>query len=231
MLGWRRHAESTVKKGGIDMPAPEAFSWITRDEKRTFEFLLVDRFLKPCADRPLTLAVMARQSVTELASDSTGRLRYDERSVERPVRESAVTTDANGRTTASLNTSAPGDFSLVVKDEQGRVLARLPYHVAGEDLRPALSGDLPAATAKLVSDKSTYEAGEFARLDIVSPFEGLALVTLEADRVLVSKWVKVSAGTNAAQMEVPEGYSGRAFLSASLVRSSKDALRCRKLHD
>ncbi|MFR6359369.1 MAG: hypothetical protein ACLUNV_06980 [Sutterella wadsworthensis] len=93
------------------MPAPEAFSWITRDEERTFEFLLVDRFLKPCADRPLTLAVMARQSVTELASDSTGRLRYDERSVERPVRESAVTTDANGRTTASLNTSAPGDFS------------------------------------------------------------------------------------------------------------------------
>lgn len=230
MLGWRRHAESTVRKGGVDMPAPEAFSWITRDEERTFEFLLVDRFLKPCADRPLTLAVMARQSVTELASDSTGRLRYDERSVERPVRESAVTTDANGRTTASLNTSAPGDFSLVVKDEQGRVLARLPYHVAGEDLRPALSGDLPAATAKLVSDKSTYEAGEFARLDIVSPFEGLALVTLEADRVLVSKWVKVSAGTNAAQMEVPEGYSGRAFLSASLVRSSKDAARFLKAY-
>ena len=110
------------------------------------------------------------------------------------------------------------------------MLARLPYHVAGEDLRPALSGDLPAATAKLVSDKSTYEAGEFARLDIVSPFEGLALVTLEADRVLVSKWVKVSAGTNAAQMEVPEGYSGRAFLSASLVRSSKDAARFLKAY-
>lgn len=98
------------------------------------------------------------------------------------MRESAVTTDANGRTTASLNTSAPGDFSLVVKDEQGRVLARLPYHVAGEDLRPALSGDLPAATAKLVSDKSTYEAGEFAPSSTsCRPFEGLALVTLEAD--------------------------------------------------
>ena len=64
----------------------------------------------------------------------------------------------------------------------------------------------------------------------MSPFEGLALVTLEADRVLVSKWVKVSAGTNAAQMEVPEGYSGRAFLSASLVRSSKDAARFLKAY-
>ena len=31
MLGWRRHAESTIRKGGVDMPAPEAFSWITRD--------------------------------------------------------------------------------------------------------------------------------------------------------------------------------------------------------
>ena len=55
-------------------------------------------------------------------------------------------------------------------------------------------------------------------------------MTLEADRVLVSKWVKVSAGTNAAQMEVPEGYSGRAFLSASLVRSSKDAARFLKAY-
>ena len=48
--------------------------------------------------------------------------------------------------------------------------------------------------------------------------------------MLVSKWVKVSAGTNAAQMEVPEGYSGRAFLSASLVRSSKDAARFLKAY-
>ena len=98
--------------------------------------------------------------------------------------------------------------------------------------RPAPpSGDLPAATAKLVSDKSTYEAGEFARLDIVSPFEGLALVTLEADRVLVSKWVKVSAGTNAAQMEVPEGYSAaRLPERLSLVRSSKDAARFLKAY-
>lgn len=230
MLGWRRHADSDLRQDGIAMPASGAFSWIRKDEARTFEFLLVDRFLKPCAGEPLTVAVMARQSVTELAADSTGRLRYDERSVERPISESSLVTDANGRTTASLDTSMPGDFSLVVKDGGGRILARLPYRVAGEDLRPALAGDLPSATAKLVTNKSTYESGESMQLDIVSPFEGLALVTLEADRVLAEHWARVKPGTNRAELRVPEGYSGRAFASASLVRASKDAARFLKAY-
>ena len=230
MLGWRRLADSTLLKDGIAMPASEAFSWIRRDEDRTFEFLLVDRFLKPCAERPLTVAVMARRSVTELAADSTGRLRYDERSLERQLSESSLVTDANGRTTVALETSTPGDFTLVVKDGEGRILARLPYRVAGEDLRPALAGELPSATAKLITNKSTYEAGESMLVDIVSPFEGLALITLEADRVLAEHWVKVKPGTNRAQIRVPEDYSGRAFASASLVRASKDAARFLKAY-
>lgn len=230
MLGWRRKADSVVRTDGISMPASDAFNWIRQDEDRSFEFLLIDRHLKPCAEKPLTIAVAARQSVTELASDSTGRLRYDERQIERLIQEGTVTTDANGRTTASLDTSMPGDFSLIVRDLEGRVLARLPYHVAGEDLRPALSGDLPAASVKLVSNKSTYEFGESAHFDIVFPFEGLALVTLEADRVLASKWVPVKAGTNSAELAVPDGYSGRAWVSASLVRSSKDASRFLKAY-
>ncbi len=223
---------------------------------------LIDRFLKPRANAELIVTTARSHTVTELSTDSKCMLRYDDRSVETPVSTTTLTTDTNGEVPFELDTQQPGDFVLLVtnvqgqrlarlpyhvagddlrpvlagdvpdaslrlvidKDTldvllvtnvQGQRLARLPYHVAGDDLRPVLAGDVPDASLRLVIDKDTLEANDTATLQLTSPFDGMALVTLETDRVLTSQWLKVKRGDNTAHLTVPEDVSGRAWIYAS----------------
>lgn len=218
MLGWKTTG-----------PEPD-LHWLEAGADRSVDCLLIDRHLKPSADTDLVVTTALRQTVTELSTDSRGMLRYHDRTVEKPLSEQAVRTDADGRLSLPLDTASPGDYVLVVRASDGRVLARLPYHVAGADLRPALNGTLPNAGLRLETDRADYGAGETARLNLVSPFDGMALLTLESDRILTSKWVPVKRGANTAELPLPADVSGRAWLYASLVRSAAEAPRWLKAY-
>ena len=218
MLGWKT------------LDASKTLHWNEAGNPRTVTLCLIDRFLKPRANAELIVTTARSQTVTELSTDSQGMLRYDDRSVETPVSTTTLTTDANGEVPFELDTQQPGDFVLLVTNVQGQRLARLPYHVAGDDLRSVLAGDVPDASLRLVIDKDTLEANDTATLQLTSPFDGMALVTLETDRVLTSQWVKVKRGDNTAHLTVPEDVSGRAWIYASLIRSSTESHRYLKAY-
>ncbi|MDY4162794.1 MAG: MG2 domain-containing protein [Sutterella sp.] len=213
MLGWRPSGRA------------HNLSWLPAGEPAAADIAVLTRTLEAAGGERLTVTQARRQYVTELTSDSRGMLRYRERAVETPVSETSLTLDENGFGVVPFDTSVPGDMTAVVRDADGSVLARIPYRVTGEDLRIGLSGSLPAAAAKLSSEKNAYSAGESAHLEILSPFSGFALLTLEADRVLESRWVPVRAGRNQTSLPIGTAHSGRAWLSASLVRGRGDAAR------
>lgn len=207
MLGWRT------------IGSEKDFTWTRQNEKRRIEFVLVDRFLQPQANETLQVHILSRQPVTELSTDSQGRLRYDEKAIETLQTQKTLTLDANGKTRLTLPTDSTGDFTLQVTNHKGQVLAHMPYHVAGYDLRPALRGQLSTASAKLHIAQKDYQTGQRVTLDLTSPYDGLALITLEADQILRSQWVPVKAGANTVHLPLTTPYSGRAWVCASILRS------------
>ncbi|MGN1149545.1 MAG: alpha-2-macroglobulin family protein [Sutterella sp.] len=213
MLGWRPSGRA------------DNLSWLPAGEPAAADIAVLTRTLEGAGGEQLSVTQARRQYVTELTSDSRGMLRYRERAVEMPVSETSLTLDENGFAVVPFDTSLAGDMTAVIRDADGSVLARIPYRVTGDDLRIGLSGSLPAAAARLNAEKADYSAGESAALEILSPFSGFALLTLEADRVLESRWVPVRAGRNHAVLPIGTAHSGRAWLSASLVRGREDAAR------
>ena len=111
-----------------------------------------------------------------------------------------------------LETEHPGDWLLTIRSADGAVLAGIPYHAAGNDAAQGLAAALPSAEVRASTDRESYEAGESIGVSILSPFEGFGLLTLEADGVVASKWIKVKAGQNAAGFPVPEGFAGKGYL-------------------
>ena len=200
-------------------------NWLPAGKPVRIELALLDRTLGRAAGETLSVTLAHRQYVTELTSDSRGMLRYRDRAVETPISETVLTTDADGRADLHLDTAAPGEMTAVIRAADGMVLTRIPYRVAGEDLRVGLSGALPAAQMRMTAEKSAYEAGDTAVADILSPFSGFALLTLEADRVLENRWVPVKAGHTTVTLPVTTTASGKAWLSASLVRDKSEAAR------
>lgn len=218
MLGW--------KTAGTAHP----LSWLPAGSGAALDLVLVDRNLKPLSGESLQVTLAKRQYVTELATDSTGALRYRDRAVETAASSLTLQTDADGRAKLDVDTAVPGGFTAVIRSASGDVLARLPYFVAGDDLRQGLADSLPAAKMHLKVQKSAYTSGETAEVDILSPFDGFALLTFESDRIAGHQWTAVKRGHNRAAVPVPEGLTGRAWLSASLVRGTADAARFLKAY-
>ena len=210
-LGWRL----------IDTPQP--LTGLRAGKAATMEMVLVDREAKPVPNAQLTATFAKRRYVTELSTDAAGKPVYRDRPVTEGVSDLAIETDPNGRLMLPLETEQPGDWLLTVRAADGAVLASIPYHAAGNDAKTGLSAVLPSAEVRASTDRTNYEAGDKISVSILSPFEGFGLLTLEADNVGRSQWIKVKAGQNAADFTVPEDFAGKGFLRLALVRSQSDA--------
>lgn len=210
-LGWRL------------LDTPQSLAGLRAGKPATMEMLLIDRNAKPIGNAQLTAAFAKRRYATELSTDASGKPVYRDRPVSEDFSEMALETDPNGRLMLPLETEHPGDWLLTIRSADGAVLAGIPYHAAGNDAAQGLAAALPSAEVRASTDRESYEVGESIGVSILSPFEGFGLLTLEADGVVASKWIKVKAGQNAAGFPVPEGFAGKGYLRLSLVRGQSDA--------
>ncbi len=213
VIGWRL------------LGTPQPLHWLESGRPAEIEAVALSQALEPLAQMPLKASFSKQRYVTELASDASGKPQYRESAVAEPVKEMTLETDASGLVRLPLETALPGDWLVTIRDSAGKTLLELPYHLSGNELKQGLSPSLPAAEVRASADKAAYEAGEAARVSILSPFEGFGLLTLESRGVDASVWIAVKPGENEASIVIPDGVSGRAYLHLSLIRGQGDANR------
>ena len=81
---------------------------------------------------------------------------------------------------------------------------------------------------KLVPEKKRYRPGETARVLVLSPIEGTALVTLEREGVLRHFTRELSAEDPVVEIPVTEGDAPNAFVSVLVIKGSRDSQRKHK---
>jgi len=84
-----------------------------------------------------------------------------------------------------------------------------------EDSRPSL--------VKVTTDKERYTPGETCELTIQAPFDGMAFVALEQDRILDSWRCPVQQGQGRLSIPVREAFFPNAWALVTVVRSTTDA--------
>lgn len=192
------------------------------------DLALVDHELHAVGGVPLTIEVTKRHYITELSADDRGYLAYRETPAFDVIQTLNTTTAETGLATVSLPTAEPGDYALRIKEASGRVLSEIGFFVAGNAVHPG-SG-LPTAHMKMALQKHDYEAGDTVKVNVLSPFDGTALLSLEADGVLAHQWVAVKAGQNELTFSLPQEADGKYWLTASLVRAQSWANRYMKAY-
>jgi uncharacterized protein YfaS (alpha-2-macroglobulin family) len=122
-----------------------------------------------------------------------------------------------GRASYRLPTATPGQFYLVFKTVQGEELNRVEFGVAGEG---NVTRDIERnAELNLKLDKPEYEPGEDIEVQIVAPYAGAGLITLEQDGVIASRWIKTTTTASTHRITLPLGTLGNGYLSVAFVRS------------
>ncbi len=121
---------------------------------------------------------------------------------------------------------APGRYrvSVFAEDERGRpVETRTQFYVQGEGEGSFVRRD--GTQIDLETDKERYVPGETAMVAVKSPIAGTALITVERNRVRREIVREIAEGGNLIEIPIEEGAGPNVFLSALVVRGSRDCPR------
>ncbi|MBC8128177.1 MAG: hypothetical protein H8M99_13635, partial [Gloeobacteraceae cyanobacterium ES-bin-144] len=109
-------------------------------------------------------------------------------------------------------------------DTEGRAFATVTsFHVYGTNEYPWLYED--GLRVKLVAEKKAYQPGETARILVLSPIEGTALVTVEREKVLRSFLVQLKADNPVIEVPLTDDDAPNAYVSVLIVKGAKDSAR------
>lgn len=112
-------------------------------------------------------------------------------------------------------------------DPQGRPFATVTrFHVYGTNEYPWLYED--GMRVKLVAEKKSWQPGETARVLVLSPIEGTALVTVEREKVLRSFQVQLKADKPVIEIPLTDDDSPNAYVSVLIVKGAKESARTHK---
>lgn len=107
-----------------------------------------------------------------------------------------------------------GEYELSVESATGAA-ASLPFS-AGWFAAADVSST--PDTLDLSLDKSTYAAGDTAKLRLVPRFAGTALVTVLSNRVIAMQAVKLTTGENTILLPVTDDWGAGVYVTASVLR-------------
>ena len=109
-------------------------------------------------------------------------------------------------------------------DAEGRPFRTITsYYVYGHDDFPwAWENEMKI---KLVPERNHYKPGETARVLVLSPIEGTALVTVEREGVLRKFLIKLKADKPVIEIPLDAGDAPNVFVSVLIVKGAQDNLR------
>lgn len=192
--------------------------FIPQGAQAKLNFIAVNPDLEQIALSKLAFTVAARRYVTSLVSDASGLYRYDDMPVDTPITTTTQSLAKDGLQW-TVPTQHAGDYLLTVKNEQGQVLASVPFSIAGEQLAGA-EADLAASKMRLRLNKTAYDAGETIKVALALPYDGVGLITLERENVAAFAWFSAKAGDTVQEIAIPAGFEGRGYVNVSFVRAA-----------
>ncbi|MCQ8105568.1 alpha-2-macroglobulin family protein [Methylomonas sp. SURF-2] len=196
--------------------ADGSLDYIAKDSARKLSLLALGADFQPRRSENLTVDIFELRYVSTLVKREDGLYQYQ--SVQRrELLKTEPLTLSEGRAEFTLPSANPGRFYAQFKNADGEALNRVDFTVAGE-------GNVTRnvernAELNLTLNKTEYQPGETLEVQIVAPYQGAGLITVEQDGVLTSQWFKTTTTASSQKISLPDNISGNAYLSVAFVRS------------
>lgn len=191
-------------------------NYIAKNTERKIEFIAIDNKLQPLDKSNLILTFARKEYAPSLVEQKNGTYEYQMTAHEQNISQTPLSIGSGGKSELLLTAEA-GDYSLSISDENGTILAKIDYSVAGEtNLKFSADKD---ARLELKLDKSEYAAGENIAMQITAPYSGYGLITIERDNVYAYKWFKSHTTSVSEQITLPKDIEGNAYVNVAFFRS------------
>ncbi|MCZ6678163.1 MAG: MG2 domain-containing protein [Candidatus Poribacteria bacterium] len=189
------------------------------NEETTIEYIDLDKAGAPTAERSLELTVYKLYWNSILRRDtSRGGYRYV--SEKQAVKiESHPLTSTAGIGTFVFTPTEYGEYRIEVTDVESGASTSTTFYATGWGYSPWAMVHPDRLEINL--DKASYRPGEVAKAQIKAPFSGKLILTIEREKVLHYQVVTMKENTAVIDIPVRAEYKPNAYISASLLRSTK----------
>lgn len=223
--------ETTVFPADLTIGISRQDQLVRAGDVMKLKFVAVDNAGEPYS-KPVTFSATLTREVNSAVKTRTDEgetaTRNDQR--EETVSTAQITLDpaasAKDGQPFDLAPKATGLHFLTVrgKDEAGREFATvIRFHVYGTDEFPWKYED--GLRVKLIADKKSYKAGDTAKVLVLSPIEGRAIVTVEREKVLRSFSVDLKMDKPVVEIPVTDADAPNAFVSVLVVKGAEESAR------
>lgn len=183
---------------------------VKQHEETKFDYVVIDTDGKPTANRTL--------QVTISKIDYPDRWRSRTESLVEEL-ESFTLKSESDIADISFTPISLGVHRVEIEDMDGGAKVSMQFYVSEWGGVP-WSMDNPN-TLEMTLDKKSYRPGEEAKLEIIPPFPGKVLLTIERDKMLSHQTYMVNEKSATLMIPVEDSFAPNTYLSAMLIRSTK----------
>lgn len=204
----------------IGVKADGDLSYINHNAVRHLNIIAIDPALTQIALPHLKMAFIERKYISVLTRQESGVYKYQSKMKEVPLSEQPLSLTAQGHDLV-LPTDKPGDFIVAIEDEQGKVLNRVAYTVAGNaNVSRSLDRN---AELKLKLNQAAYQPGDEIEIAINAPYTGSGLITIEKDKVYSWQWFHTDTTSSVQKIRIPVSLEGNGYVNVQFVRDVNSA--------
>lgn len=175
----------------------------------------------PAPGSSLKIEVFKVQWSTVYSRTSDGRYEYDVKRHEDKLFEQVVTAGRDATAEVQYIPRIYGTYKVVVSDastgEGHRASVELYVRGSASDSWPTASPE----EVTIQTDAAAYKPGTTAKVRILSPFAGKALVTVERERIFRHFVIDVPQGASEIDIPVTSEYVPNVYVTVQVIRSPK----------
>ncbi|WP_424244557.1 hypothetical protein Dip510_001811 [Elusimicrobium posterum] len=204
----------------VGYKSANSLNYLKRNTEAKVDFIAIDPDLNQIDLSKLKTKLIQIQNVSTLVKQYNGTYKYQSITKE----EEKQTKDFKiAKTGASytLDTTQPGQYALEVYDEFNQKLTRVTFFVAGSaNLTYSLEKD---AELSVKLQKEEVAPGEDLVFNIITPYTGSGLITIEREKVYAQKWFTTTSTSSQQSIRVPADFEGNGYINVSFIRAVDSA--------
>ncbi|MDH4261932.1 MAG: alpha-2-macroglobulin [Spirochaetia bacterium] len=190
-------------------------NFVRQNVQRNVHIIAVNRDLLKTEVKNLKLELIEQNYISTLVRQNDGTYSYQSIRKKISKSETSITVSPSGFY-YNLSSNKPGDYRVVIRDENKTELSSFEFSVVGQG---EVSSRLEKNSELQISlNKKDYSQGEEIKISIRSPYAGSGLISIEREKVYSYIWFKTNNSSSIQSIVAPANLHGNAYINVTFLR-------------
>ncbi|HJD55709.1 MAG TPA: alpha-2-macroglobulin family protein [Rickettsia endosymbiont of Pyrocoelia pectoralis] len=200
----------------IGFKSDSDLKYLKKQANAKMEFIAISNKADKVAVADLSLNLKKINYVNNLVADGNATYSYQSVPIETNISNDKINITVEDGYIYDIPTKEAGDYVIYLTDKDNKIFAQTNFSVIGSKNNTANLTE--KANLKVQLDKEAYKAGDTILLNIITPYDGYGLITIETDKIHNFEWFKTDKDNTIQEIKIPDDFEGKGYINVQFIR-------------